>query len=86
MALEMIDLFTEDPRLKHIRTLVPLGDGRYVAVDSCYTKDHGYETMVFESDSEGTIIDWTDLDVELYETVDEMMTGHKDMCKKWRAK
>lgn len=80
------DLFTEDPRRKHVRSLVQLSGEKYVAVDSCYTKDHGYETMVFAADSKGHILDWMDLDAETYATVDEMMIGHKAMCKKWSAK
>lgn len=70
-----------------ITSLVPLGDGSYVVVDSCFAYDIlQYETMVFESDSKGNIIDWTVLDVERYDTVQEMRIGHKAMCKKWRKK
>lgn len=70
-----------------ITSLVPLGDGNYVLVNSCFADDIlQYETMVFAADKAGNVICWTDLDVERYNTVQEMRIGHKAMCKKWRAK
>lgn len=69
----------------HIRSLVPLGDEGYVVVDSCFVLDkYCYETMVFAADKAGNVLDWMDLDVETYFTIDEMIIGHKAMCKKWR--
>lgn len=71
---------------EHIRTLIPLGGGGYVVVDSsfCFVRGYDYETMVFPSDQKGTVLDFLELDKETYATVDEMVIGHKAMCKKWR--
>lgn len=68
-----------------ISTTVKCKDGSYVWIDSCFTMDHGYETMVFESDSEGNVLDWGECDVEWYDTLEEMQIGHEKMCEKWRT-
>lgn len=84
LCVDLIDLGNR------ITSLVPLGyDGHeaYVVVDSCFVSDFcQYETMVFPADKAGNVICWTELDVERYDTVQEMRIGHEAMCKKWRAK
>lgn len=52
-------------------------NGNYYFIDSCYTMDHGYETMVFSCDSEGNVTDWSDLYAKRYATRAEMVLGHK---------
>ena len=54
-----------------------------VLIDSANTMDRGYETMVFNCDSEGHVELWLDLDCALYSTKEEMMDGHRKMIEKW---
>ena len=58
----------------------------YVAVDTCFTLDHGWETMVFECNEHGGIKSWMDLDCENYKTKAEAKAGHKAMMEKWNGK
>ena len=51
--------------------------GNYYYIDSCYTLDCGYETMVFPCDEKGNVTDWGDLYCERYSTQAEMEAGHK---------
>ena len=60
--------------------------GNFYYVDSGYTLDHGYETMVFACDNEGNVTDWLNLDEEWYDSPEEMQTGHKAMVEKWKTK
>lgn len=59
-------------------------EGKNYYIDSCYTEDHGLETMVFEvetlkkainSVTEG--VDWGGIYAETYETTDEMVKNHQ---------
>ena len=50
-----------------LRNVVNTRNHGYVAIDTCYTFDHGFETMVFKCDKNGNIIDWSDLDVDMYD-------------------
>ena len=59
-------------------------NGRFVVVDTCYTFDHGLETMVFASDEKGTIKDWSDLDAMTYSTTEEAKAGHQQMIEEWK--
>lgn len=59
---------------------------RYVVVDSRETPDHGYESMAFEADSDGEVLDWGELDVDCYKSWQEMKEGHKEMCERWKTK
>lgn len=59
-------------------------NGRFVVVDTCYTLDHGLETMVFTSDEQGNVTSWTDLDAETYSTPEEAEEGHRQMIEKWK--
>ena len=59
-------------------------NGRSVVVDTCYTLDHGLETMVFTSDEQGNVTSWTDLDAETYSTSEEAEEGHRQMIEKWK--
>ena len=64
----------------HLTTLVET-DGSYFYVDSGYTWDHGYETMAFKSTSEGTVTSWSDVACRLYDSYEEMATGHYEVIK-----
>ena len=52
-------------------------NGKYYYVSSCFTLDHGYETMIFHCDDKGNVLDWGDLYAEWYETAEEMNAGHE---------
>lgn len=52
-------------------------NGKYYYVSSCFTFDHGYETMIFLCDDKGNVLDWGDLYAEWYETEEEMTAGHE---------
>ena len=51
-------------------------NGNYYYVDSVYTIDHGYETMVFACDANGKVTNWCDLYCDIYDTESEMREGH----------
>ena len=51
--------------------------GNYYFVDSCYTLDHGYETMIFPCTEEGNVTNWTELYCDIYDTETEMVDAHK---------
>ena len=61
----------------HLSPLV-LSDGSFF---SGYTWDHGYETMAFKSTSEGTVTSWSDVACRLYDSYEEMATGHYEVIK-----
>ena len=64
--------------------VVKLLGGQYVWIDTCYTLDHGWETMVFESDENGNVISWWDLDSDHYMSEAEAAVGHGCMVEKWQ--
>lgn len=66
-----------------LTTTIQRKSGSYVMIDTCFTLDHGYETMVFASDENGNVTDWTDLDVKRYPNASVASRGHTDMCLKW---
>lgn len=55
--------------------IVKVGNKHYY-VDSCWTFDHGYETMVFACDGDGNVTSWRDLYVEWYSNEVGMSMGH----------
>lgn len=55
----------------------------YVLVDTCYTIDHGYETMVFKCDSEGNVPRYDDLDCDRYDTWEDAKKGHERIRSEW---
>ena len=66
--------------------VVKLLGGQYVWIDTCYTLDHGWETMVFECDENGNVISWWDLDSNRYTSEAEAAVGHERMVGKWQDK
>lgn len=56
-------------------------NGNYFYVDSRYTFDAGFETMVFECDKNGNVINWMDLYVKHYKTQEEMNAHHKEIVE-----
>lgn len=56
----------------------------YVWIDTCFTLDHGWETMVFASDKNGKVLDWMDLDYDIYATESQASEGHDEMVEKWK--
>lgn len=53
-------------------THIVKSNANYYLVDSCYTWDWGYETMVFGCDSKGNVKSWRDLFVARYQSESEM--------------
>lgn len=51
--------------------------GNYYFVDSCYTLDHGYETMIFACDENGNVTDWGDLYCDIHLSERQMIDAHK---------
>lgn len=56
----------------------------YVWIDTCNTFDRGWETMVFRCDENGKVLDWMDLDSELYINKNNAAKGHDKMVEKWK--
>lgn len=56
----------------------------YVWIDTCHTLDHGWETMVFISDENGNVLNWFDLDSDIYATKSQASEGHEEMVEKWK--
>ena len=57
--------------------------GIHVYIDTAYTFDAGWETMVFECDENGMVSDWLDLDVKHYGCEEMAGLGHSGMVEKW---
>lgn len=51
-------------------------NGKYYYVSSCYTYDHGYETMIFHCDKNGKVTNWSDLYCQRYFNESAMETRH----------
>jgi len=58
-------------------------NGNYVWIDTRYTADHGWETMVFKCDAEGNVSDWNELDCDRYSNEEEARAGHQQMVSRW---
>lgn len=56
----------------------------YVWIDTCDTFDRGWETMVFRCNENGNVLDWMDLDSELYINENNAFKGHDEMVEKWK--
>ena len=69
--------------MKRSDTVKLLG-GEYVWIDTCYTFDHGYETMVFKCDENGNVENWKDLDCDRYSSQQAAIEGHDNMVEKWK--
>ena len=65
-------------------TTVKTRTNGYVWVDTCFTLDHGWETMVFSCDENGKVLNWMDLDSELYINENNAAKGHDEMVEKWK--
>lgn len=66
-----------------LSTIVRTKGGQYVWVDTCFTLDHEFETMVFPCDERGNVTDWRDLDMHLYPNAESAKMGHELTCKAW---
>ena len=52
-------------------------NGKFYWVDTCYTLDHGYETMAFPSNKNGEVTSWLEVYANRYFTWAEAEAGHK---------
>lgn len=55
-------------------------------IDTCFTVDHGWETMVFSCDADHNVTDWGELDADWYASFEEAQKGHKAMVEKWKER
>ncbi len=60
-------------------------NGRYF-ISTNDTWDHGWETMVFSRDPVTEEIDFSELDVDRYNDMEEAYDGHDAMILKWENK
>lgn len=67
------------------RTLISNGRRHYI-IDTCYTLDHGNESMVFACDCNGRNIDYLDLDCYSGFPDGMMEVEHEKMVNKWIKK
>lgn len=65
-------------------TIVKTKTRGYVLVDTCYTLDRGWKTMVFASDKNGNVSNWSDLDCDVYATNFQASDGHDEMIERWK--
>ena len=56
--------------------IIRVDDNRHYYVDSRFTLDNGFETMVFVCNKFGEVVSWKDLYAEWYTDVNEMSIGH----------
>jgi len=60
-------------------------NGRYF-ISTNLTWDQGWESMVFNRNSETGDIDFAEVDVDRYNDETEAYEGHEEMIRKWEAK
>ena len=64
--------------------IIQADNGEYYYVDSCFTLDHGYETMTFPYDINAhDVSDWDETYARWYDSSDEMLEGHRDICENY---
>lgn len=73
----------EELKMKKSTTIKTKTRG-YVWIDTCFTLDHGWETMVFSCDENGNVSSWLDLDYDIYATESQASEGHEEMIEKWK--
>lgn len=56
----------------------------YVWINTCYTLDHRWETIVFASDENGNVSSRMNLDCNNYSTESRANEGHKEMVENWK--
>jgi len=59
---------------------VETNDGNIYYIDSCWTMDHGYETMVFEAanhDGNFAVVSFADLLCYIHDSEETMVLEHK---------
>ena len=61
-----------------MQTVIERG-GKHYMVSTVETFDNGWETMVFLAAADGSVIDWTDLDCQRYDSEEEAKGGHLAM-------
>lgn len=67
-------------RERSLTDIVFAKDGKFYYVDSCYTLDRGWETMVFPCDSHGEVENWIEVFAEWYNSIEDMINGHHYVC------
>lgn len=67
-------------------TIAQCRNGEYVYIDTRWTMDNGWETMVFKCNKNGEVTNWIDLDCDVYKTKKDANEGHCSMVDKWLRK
>lgn len=70
-----------------MRDVIKTARDKYVMIDTRYTSDHGWETMVFSCNRCGHVYEnaWRNpLDEKLYPSIEEANAGHNEIVRKWR--
>lgn len=63
--------------------VIRTANGEFVVIDTCFTFDYGWETMVFPCKEDGYILDFSELDVNRYISPEDADIGHAEMINKW---
>jgi hypothetical protein len=67
-------------------TVVETKSRGYVHIDTRWSIDSKWETMVFKCNANGTVTDWIHpLDVRHYDTKEAAQTGHDEIIEKWES-
>ena len=69
--------------LENLRDIIKLRSGKFVMVDTRWTIDQGWETMVFSCDEDGKVKNWSDLDCARYANKEDAAIGHAEIINKW---
>ena len=69
-----------------MKDVIKTQGGEFVYISTCFTLDHGWETMVFACNDNGEVTCWADLDAEWYDTEEQASDGHKIMIDRWKQK
>lgn len=72
--------------LPHFTDVVKKNSGlydSYYQIDTCYTVDHGWESMVFACNANGKVSNFEDFDCAHYDSEEEARAGHEAMIAKW---
>lgn len=72
---EQFDEFLKLINCNAFTDVVKLND-KYYVVDSVYTLDKGYETMIFDGDKNGEVTDWSGVYTEYHSNYEEMKSRH----------
>jgi len=65
------------------RDLIKTRNGKFVLIDTRWTIDAGWETMVFSANKNGEVTNGLDFDCVQYGSKEEAAVGHTEIINKW---